>query len=206
MESLERWSSYAPSQAPKTWFWINAICLTYSLLLGLVLALVEDENGPKEWLFAKHAYLVYDWVLCLIWVVEIGLAVLDFLKTKSRTLPSNDVLLSPAASPSESGVRSIPEIFRTIPWYMSLELLVAVYFCASSIYFLLIRDWDSKDYEGDGGALDMVLDVMVNIVAYLYVSVDLWKQILKEHHAVDTDDAWADGEAGTAYGTISSIS
>lgn len=96
-------------------------------------------------------------------------------------------------------------IQTTIPWYIVVELVVAVYFCMSSVYFVFFRSWDEEETDAGGpdaeepGVLDMWFDIIVNALAYLYVSVELWKVVREGWNPViDLND---DVE-GSAYGSL----
>lgn len=182
----EQWAQYAPTEAPKTWFGINVLCFAYSVLLGCILGLASDDGGPREIMLAKHSYLIYDLLLCAIWVAEIGLTVLQHNMEKGQEQHSHAVF----------GFQT------TIPWYVFAELVVAVYFCLSSVYFVFFRSWDREnphDEQGPGEG-DMWLDIIVNILAYIYVSVDLWKQLRHgTKAAIESDSAVETG----AYGSLS---
>ena len=62
---------------PKTWIWINAVCLAWSILLFIEIVLTL---GLLERLEGTRAYITYNFGTTLVWVVEVGLTVLDDMK------------------------------------------------------------------------------------------------------------------------------
>jgi hypothetical protein len=67
----------SPLRAPKTWMWINAVCLAWSILLFIEIIFTL---GPLDRLEGTRAYITYNFVTTLVWVVEVGLTVLDDVK------------------------------------------------------------------------------------------------------------------------------
>ena len=67
----------SPLRAPKTWMWINAVCLAWSILLFIEIIFTL---GPLDRLEGTRAYITYNFVTTLVWVVEVGLTVLDDMK------------------------------------------------------------------------------------------------------------------------------
>jgi hypothetical protein len=63
----------SPLRARKTWMWINAVCLAWSILLFIEIIFTL---GPPERLEGTRAYLTYSVGTTLVWVVEVGLTVL----------------------------------------------------------------------------------------------------------------------------------
>lgn len=70
-------SSCSPLRAPKTWMWINAVCLAWSILLFIEIIFTL---GPLDRLEGTRAYITYNFGTTLVWVVEVGLTVLDDMK------------------------------------------------------------------------------------------------------------------------------
>ena len=70
----------SPLRAPKTWMWINAVCLAWSILLFIEIIFTL---GPLDRLEGTRAYITYNFVTTLVWVVEVGLTVLDDMKQQS---------------------------------------------------------------------------------------------------------------------------
>lgn len=67
----------SPLRARKTWMWINAVCLAWSILLFIEIIFTL---GPLDRLEGTRAYITYNFVTTLVWVVEVGLTVLDDMK------------------------------------------------------------------------------------------------------------------------------
>ena len=57
--------------------WINAVCLAWSILLFIEIIFTL---GPLDRLEGTRAYITYNFVTTLVWVVEVGLTVLDDMK------------------------------------------------------------------------------------------------------------------------------
>lgn len=151
--------SWVPAESPKRWLCINVFCLMYSFTLLAVVVFGRDGE-PIEMMLAKQIYLIYDWILCTIWVVETGLTVWWHYSAPTHIV---------AASNGDEGEQS--STYWSI-WY-TCELLIAVYFFCSSIYFLG-RSWD--DIAGREAASDMLIDIGINIVAYLWMSFEMIKR------------------------------
>ena len=60
--------------------WINAVCLAWSILLFIE---IMFTLGPLDRLEGTRAYITYNFVTTLVWVVEVGLTVLDDMKQQS---------------------------------------------------------------------------------------------------------------------------
>lgn len=110
----ERWVRFGPTEAPKTWLGINIICCTYSVMLGWILALVSDDGDPREMLLAKHSYLIYDWLLCTIWVVEVGLTLMQYNLAALRIRGGEKKKKKKSQALFLSWVSKLP--FRGISW------------------------------------------------------------------------------------------
>lgn len=68
--------SWVPTNSPRAWLVINAICCLWSFLLVLIVLFTDDSIGKR---LAKAQYLVYDLFTTLVWVVETGLtSVFDY--------------------------------------------------------------------------------------------------------------------------------
>lgn len=69
---LSQLINYSPIRVPLLWIVLNAICC---LLVGYVLldALIQGCDVEE----VKESYLVYNFVICVIWVAEAGLYVLE---------------------------------------------------------------------------------------------------------------------------------
>ena len=59
---------YEPAAIPKWWFFIDAVCAVFSVLL-LVL---NNTSNAKGVLLARGCYLTYNFITCIIWCIEVG--------------------------------------------------------------------------------------------------------------------------------------
>mmetsp|Transcript_18177 Transcript_18177/g.42082 ORF Transcript_18177/g.42082 Transcript_18177/m.42082 type:complete len:194 (-) Transcript_18177:128-709(-) len=66
--SLKRW---APQNSPLLWVIVNANLLGYSLFL--LLATWDGFHNPNVALFAKRSYLIYNFISCFAWCLQVGL-------------------------------------------------------------------------------------------------------------------------------------
>jgi hypothetical protein len=64
--------SFEPAAMPKTWFCIDAVCAAFSL----VLLLLNSASSAKDVRSARECFIVYNFLTCVIWCVEVGLPVL----------------------------------------------------------------------------------------------------------------------------------
>lgn len=136
---------YSPNSAPRAWLLINGAILAWSVLLLCELLLTIS---PEDRLEGTRAYLLYNFGATLIWVVEVGLHLLEHhqLKVHSSTNPNHE--------------------HKDLYWLLA-ELIIALYFLYDSTrVFVLWRTPDSN-------VRAQLLDTIINIAAYLYQVIRL---------------------------------
>eukprot|EP00980_Cylindrotheca_fusiformis_P029891 scaffold24012_cov186-Cylindrotheca_fusiformis.AAC.4 len=152
---------YSPRQARKAWLVINSFILTWSLLLLLDLFWTKS---PERRLQGTHAYLMYSFISTCIWVVEVGLHLLDYHRLRQEQRQQDEALQHGSSSNSSRGSSVPPNphmLFHNVYSLIS-ELIIALYFLIDSIRDFI--EWGEPD--SNVGA--EVLDTVINIAAYLY--------------------------------------
>jgi hypothetical protein len=99
-DSLRKWS---PTHAPEVWIFINSLCCSAAILVIVLATFDKHINQVKE------SYLIYNFVICFVWFVEVALYI--------------------RYSTENNGLRPL--------WQAWIELLVATYYlvdCATMAY------------------------------------------------------------------------
>ena len=170
---------FSPHQQPKIWLLINGLILIWStiLFIDVVGTLNEDaENDEKT--YAELQYLIWNFGTCLLWVIEVGLNIFDFIDSKEE-LGENSLL--------QHTDRSITNNTQNETLPLWIELSLAFYFLIDSvgIVFHLTRK------EVHNSAKGMFFDVVVAILAYLFMVyrqfVDMRQSKLKENGQMTID-------------------
>ena len=170
----------SPHQQPKIWVLINSSILAWStiLLIDVVGTLNEDaENDEKT--YTELQYLIWNFGTCLVWVLEVGLNIFDFIDSKEE-LGENSLLQHTDRSITNTQNETLP---------LWIELSLAIYFLIDSvsIVFHLTRK------EVHNSAKGMLFDVVVAVMAYLFMVhrqfVDMRQSKLKENGQIMTIDS-----------------
>jgi len=123
-------------------------------------------------------YLIWNFGTCLVWVLEVGLNLFDFIDSKEE-LGENSLL--------QHTDRSITNNTQNETLPLWIELSLAIYFLIDSvgIVFHLTRK------EVHNSAKGMLFDVVVAVMAYLFLVyrqfVDMRQSKLKENGQMTID-------------------
>jgi len=132
---------FVPEIHPKPWIILNNIIAISGCLLIAEYWYAKDHDTPTERPFATGYYLVWEFGICLFWVIESGL------------------------SASYQHVK----LEQSLKWYTKLELVIAVYFTITTAWMLV--QWNLTEYNANEIwwiALDVSFYVYLAIRTYLY--------------------------------------
>lgn len=119
-----------PETNPRPWIILNNIIAISGCLLLVEYWYAKDYGTTtEERPFATGFYLVWEFVICLVWLVESGLSA----SYQHLTLPE-----------------------QSLQWYTKLELLIAVYFTITTAWMLY--QWNLTEYDANE-IWSIVLDV-----------------------------------------------
>jgi len=134
---------------------INAIVLTWSnILVSNIVGTRNDSNENDERTTVELEYLVYNFGTSAIWALEVGLNIFDYTDTKEEGVEHS--LL-------EQPVHSITNASETIPLWIEFSLAVYFVIDSAAVVFHLTRK------EVHHLANGMLLDVVINMLAYFYL-------------------------------------
>ena len=170
----------SPHQQPKIWVLINAFILAWStiLFIDVVGTLNEDaENDEKT--YAELQYLIWNFGTCLVWVLEVGLNIFDFIDSKEELGENENSLLQH----TDHSIASTQN--ETLPLWIELSLAIYFLIDSVSIVFHLTRK------EVHNSAKGMLFDVVVAVMAYLFMVhrqfTDMRQSKLKENGQMTID-------------------
>mmetsp|Transcript_30815 Transcript_30815/g.45607 ORF Transcript_30815/g.45607 Transcript_30815/m.45607 type:complete len:224 (+) Transcript_30815:72-743(+) len=169
-------STYSPLKARKLWIRINLFLLLWSCLLFIDLLFTI---GPLERLEGTREYLTYNFGSTLVWVVEVGLTVLDMNMNANMDTNVHDGERVAHEGPMLSVLNRIrimerpfdvKQLFQT--WTrkdveLSAELVLAIYFLLDSTKVFV--QW----YKADSDVGAELFDTLLNLAAYFYQ----WKKL-----------------------------
>ena len=124
---------WSPLAAPYFWLTINASIILYSLFLLYLLVNSKVDH------FSIENYLAYNVITCLIWIIEVSLVILTYVRL---------------ASVIEWKHR----------WSHLVEAILAAYFLIFSIYDIF-QTHRGADYS----ERMMIIDLLINLLAYIYM-------------------------------------
>lgn len=145
----------SPHRNPGSWFFINVAVLIWSIrLIVYIVGTQNDNNERDEKTSAELEYLIYNFGICTVWVLEAGLNIFDHIDTKQDGDKSN--LLH---NPDEY----VTDASETKPLW--IEFFIAVYFVFDSLSVIsdLSRNEIHKLSKG------MLGDVLTNMLAYFFL-------------------------------------
>lgn len=138
-----------PHRNPESWLVINAIALIWSAVLftqHVISTLNDDEKT-----YVELEYLIYNFALCFVWAIEVGFNIFDY--TDTEDIGENSFLQQQQPSHTTASTS------ETVPLW--IELAIALYFLIASV--VVVRK--EVHHQANG----MVLDVVLNMLAYLYM-------------------------------------
>ena len=146
---------FSPHRYPQRWLFINVIVLIWSIILfSNIVGTRNDNNENDERTTVELEYLVYNFGTSAIWALEVGLNIFDYTDTKEEGV-EHSLLEQPA--------HSITDASETIPLWIEFSLAVYFVIDSAAVVFHLTRK------EVHHLANGMLLDVVINMLAYFYL-------------------------------------
>ena len=144
----------SPHIHPHRWIVVNSVVLIWSLILINRIRIAQyDVNEQTE---VEFEYLVYNFLTCGVWLIEVTFNVLDHKRYFDAEGTGEESLLQPI----ERRERSKNEV---IAIYIELVLAALFFLDSTSVAFHLTRHQIHRQSEG------MVVDVCINMLAYSYL-------------------------------------
>lgn len=162
-------SASAEMRSPYFWLSANSVCLLFSLLDIVLIALGPDRPGDH---FARQFYLIYNFLTSIIWCLDIGCGVFGNVR--------EDLDRDGKSSEKESKRRKIMAYG---------ELLVAVYFLLDSL--IVVIKWKMPKHDHTEG---MLVDCIINAIAYAFATYTLTGTIRTGRQQFDEGYVPIDGE------------
>jgi len=158
-------AALSPCRHPKRWFAINLFVLAWSaiLLVYIIIYINRDEDDIDK-TDAEWNYLLYNFVACAVWCVEVTLNFLHF-KGYFNDMPTTQLTSDVRLLEKESDQEDNANARRKEEIALAVELFLAVYFTVDSI--LLVNDDSRQSIHTNSKG--MLWDVLLNTAAYEYI-------------------------------------
>jgi uncharacterized membrane-anchored protein YitT (DUF2179 family) len=136
---------FSPHQQPKIWLLINVFILIWSTILFIefidVVGTLNEDAENDEKTYAELQYLIWNFGTCLLWVIEVGLNIFDFIDSKEE-LGENSLLQHTDRSITNNTQN------ETLPlWF---ELSLAFYFLIDSVVYRQFVDMRQSKLKENG--------------------------------------------------------
>lgn len=213
---LEWITSYCPRQNYGIWLYMNTSILLWSLLLLAELCMTDDPSHTQSRIEGTEVYLVYSFGSTLVWVLEAGLHLLDHVyvhqvmarwnrkygkgQEEQYCIPEERRLLAICNEDNiidedlENAAANTEEtISAYVPSAKRIDLCAVLFEFILSVYFLdysrrAFRWWNTADKD----VADEFINTIINIGAYSYQVVRIWKirtkDIARELAEIDEDE------------------
>ena len=150
----------SPHIHPYRWLVVNSMVLIWSLTLIIQIWTANYNNFANEDITeVEYEYLIYNFSVCFIWLVEVSFNVLDH-KGYFEEVGEEEGLLSQSTYTTERRTKSKNEV---IAIYIELVLAVLFFIDSTSVALLHTRHEVHRQAEG------MTFDVCINMLAYSYL-------------------------------------
>lgn len=156
----------SPHIHPYRWLVVNSMVLIWSLTLIIQIWTANYNNFANEDITeVEYEYLIYNFSVCFIWLVEVSFNVLDhkgyFEEVAEQLEFGEEGLLSQSTITGE--LRSTKSKNEVIAIYIELVLAVLFFIDSTSVALLHTRHEVHRQAEG------MTFDVCINMLAYSYL-------------------------------------
>eukprot|EP00581_Thalassiosira_minuscula_P009563 CAMPEP_0183702706 /NCGR_PEP_ID=MMETSP0737-20130205/725_1 /TAXON_ID=385413 /ORGANISM="Thalassiosira miniscula, Strain CCMP1093" /LENGTH=191 /DNA_ID=CAMNT_0025929361 /DNA_START=266 /DNA_END=841 /DNA_ORIENTATION=+ len=147
----------SPHYHPYRWLVINCTILLWSFILLMRILVTVDNHSENDKTRIEFNYLLYNFLTCIVWFVEVSFNVLDW----------KGYFESGEGVHEESLLRQVPKIERTKRGVVALwiEFGLAAYFFidATTVAHHLSRHQIHRQAKG------MTYDICLNLLAYSYM-------------------------------------
>ena len=151
----------SPHMHPYRWLVVNSMVLIWSLTLIIQIWTANYNNFANEDITeVEYEYLIYNFSVCFIWLVEVSFNVLDHKGYFEEVAEQEEGLLSQSLTTGERSTKSKNEVFAI---YIELVLAVLFFIDSTSVALLHTRHEVHRQAEG------MTFDVCINMLAYSYL-------------------------------------
>mmetsp|Transcript_1550 Transcript_1550/g.3708 ORF Transcript_1550/g.3708 Transcript_1550/m.3708 type:complete len:194 (-) Transcript_1550:244-825(-) len=173
-------AALSPCRHPKRWFAINFFVLAWgAILLFYIIIYINRDEDDIDKTETEWNYLLYNFVACTVWCVEVMLNLLDF-KGYFNDMPTTQLTSDVRLLESESE-QDIAKARRKEEVALAVEFFLAVYFTVDSI--LLVNDGSRQSIHTNSKG--MLWDVLLNTAAYEYI---ICRQITQMREAKKRSD------------------
>lgn len=148
---------------PHRWGVVNIISLIWSLILGIQIWHAADTHIEGELSGVEREYIIWSFVTCAVWVVEVSFKVLDYRGyfDKVGEFGESSLLQQPATERKEKTKNEIIGIW--------IEVVLAVYFFLDSTA-IAVKLSNKKEVHKFASA--MTLDVVIGVIGYGFLDID----------------------------------
>ena len=149
----------SPHRQPHLWLLLNFIILIWSVVL--LIRFVGSQREEK--IYVELQYLIYNFGTCLVWVVEVGLNIFDFIDSKEGESGEQSLLQQQQQQQQQQPEHSIATTNETLPLW--IEFSLAVFFLVNSVGIVFHLTRKEVHHEAKGA----LVDVLVAVFAYLFM-------------------------------------
>ena len=166
----------SPHLHPHRWGVVNSIVLIWSLILGVHVWNTADTHIEDELSAVEREYIIWNFVTCAVWVVEIALNVLDYRGYFDKGgFGESSLLQQPATERKEKTKNELIAMYT--------EVFLAVYFFLDSCS-IAVNLLDRNEVHKYASA--MTFDVVIGMIAYTFL---VYRQYVDYKSAAETDES-----------------
>ncbi|KAL3785133.1 hypothetical protein HJC23_013292 [Cyclotella cryptica] len=162
-----------PRYHPYKWIFLNSAILLWSMLfLILILSNTTTENSNEKARIERH-YLVYDFVTCIVWLIEVTCNALDhigFFDDAEDDRGESQSKMEPRSCHAPNKVERTQS--EVVALWIELALAAFFFIDSTTIAFHLSQEQIHRQAKG------MTLDLCINIVAYAFL---LYRQVVSRN-------------------------